>query len=48
MGRVEAGLKCAGQTIVNSISLKEGEAAFIAWRPKGAPLWRRGRGDGVR
>ena len=45
---IEAGLKCLqGKPVVNSISLKEGEAAFIE-RQDRAPLWRRRRGDGVR
>ena len=40
---IEAGLKCVqGKAIVNSISLKEGEEAFLAARAQGAPL-RRGR-----
>ena len=46
---IEAGLKCLqGKAIVNSISLKEGEAAFIDARQARAPLRRRRRGDGVR
>ena len=46
---IEAGLKCVqGKSVVNSISLKEGEADFLA---QGAPrpaLRRRRRRDGVR
>ncbi len=46
---IEAGLKCVqGKGIVNSISLKEGEAAFLAAGRQRAPLRRGGRGDGVR
>ncbi len=46
---IEAGLKCVqGKAVVNSISLKEGEDAFIAPCPPGAPLRRRRRGHGVR
>ena len=46
---IEAGLKCVqGKPIVNSISMKEGEEAFLAPRPAGAQLWRRRRGHGVR
>ena len=46
---IEAGLKCLqGKGIVNSISLKEGEAEFLEQRARGARL-RRGRGrDGLR
>ena len=46
---IEAGLKCVqGKAIVNSISMKEGEAAFLEHAQEGAAL-RRGRGgDGVR
>ena len=46
---IEAGLKCVqGKAIVNSISLKEGEEAFLHHARLGPPL-RRGRGrDGVR
>jgi 5-methyltetrahydrofolate--homocysteine methyltransferase len=46
---IEAGLKCVqGKGVVNSISLKEGEAEFLAAGPLGPPL-RRGRGrHGVR
>jgi 5-methyltetrahydrofolate--homocysteine methyltransferase len=41
---IEAGLRCIpGKPIVNSLSLKEGEAAFPPARQAGAPL-RRGRG----
>ena len=46
---IEAGLKCLqGKSVVNSISLKEGEAGLHRSRPHRAPLWRRGGGDGVR
>ena len=46
---IEAGLKCVqGKAVVNSISLKEGEDAFIRHARPGAPLWRRRRGHGVR
>ncbi len=46
---LEAGLKCVqGKSIVNSISLKEGEEKFLAPRPAGPPLRRRLRGDDVR
>ena len=46
---IEAGLKCVqGKAVVNSISLKEGEDAFIRHAPDRAPLRRRGRGHGVR
>ena len=46
---IEAGLKCVqGKAVVNSISLKEGEEAFIRHAESGAPLRRRRRGHGVR
>ena len=46
---IEAGLKCVqGKAIVNSISLKEGEAAFLEHAEQGAPLRRRRGGDGLR
>ena len=46
---IEAGLKCVqGKAIVNSISMKEGEAEFIAPGDAGAPLRRGGDRDGVR
>jgi 5-methyltetrahydrofolate--homocysteine methyltransferase len=46
---IEAGLKCLqGKGIVNSISMKEGEAAFPAPGAPGAALWRGGGGDGLR
>ena len=46
---IEAGLKCvSGKPIVNSISMKEGEEEFLAPRPQGARLWRRGGRHGVR
>ena len=46
---IEAGLKCVqGKPIVNSISLKEGEEAFIEQRTEDPPLWRRRGGDGLR
>ena len=46
---IEAGLKCCqGKAIVNSISLKEGEAAVHRTRPRSAALRRRRGGDGVR
>ena len=46
---IEAGLKCLqGKPVVNSISMKEGEAAFIDHAQDRAPLWRGGRGHGVR
>jgi hypothetical protein len=46
---IEAGLKCvSGKPIVNSISLKEGEEAFLAVARKGPKLWRRCRRHGVR
>ena len=45
---IEAGLKCVqGKPVVNSISMKEGEAAFIEHAKHRAPLWCRGGGDGV-
>ena len=46
---IEAGLKCLqGKAIVNSISLKEGEEAFLDAGAQGAPLRRRRRGHGLR
>ena len=46
---IEAGLKCIqGKPVVNSISMKEGEAAFIEHAQDRAPLWRGRGGDGVR
>ena len=46
---IEAGLKCLqGKSVVNSISLKEGEAAVHRACAHGAPLRRGGGGDGVR
>ena len=46
---IEAGLKCLqGKPVVNSISLKEGEAGLHRSCPHRAPLRRRGGGDGVR
>ena len=46
---IEAGLKCVqGKGIVNSISLKEGEEAFLHHARLGPPLRRGGRRDGVR
>ena len=46
---IEAGLKCVqGKAVVNSISLKEGEDAFIRHAETRAPLRRRRRGHGVR
>ena len=46
---IEAGLKCVqGKGIVNSISMKEGEAAFRHHATAGAPLRRGGGRDGVR
>ena len=46
---IEAGLKCLqGKPVVNSISLKEGEEAFLEHARTRAPLRRRRRGDGVR
>ena len=46
---IEAGLKCVqGKGIVNSISLKEGEAQFIEQAKTGAALRRGGDRDGVR
>ena len=44
-----AGLKCVqGKPVVNSISLKEGEADFLAEGGHDPSLRRRRRGDGVR
>ena len=41
---IEAGLKCVqGKGVVNSISLKEGEAEFLRQADAGAPLRRGGR-----
>jgi 5-methyltetrahydrofolate--homocysteine methyltransferase len=47
---IEAGLKCAqGKSIVNSISLKEGEEKFFPISAaQSAALWRGGGCDGVR
>ena len=46
---IEAGLQCIqGKGIVNSISMKEGEAAFRAAGQAGPPLRRRRGGDGLR
>ncbi len=46
---IEAGLKCVqGKAIVNSISMKEGEEAFIHHAQDRAPLWRGRGGDGLR
>ena len=46
---LEAGLKCVqGKGIVNSISLKEGEEAFLEAGPHDPRLRRRRRRDGVR
>ena len=46
---LEAGLKCVqGKSIVNSISLKEGEETVPRPRPGGPPLRGRLRGDDVR
>ncbi len=46
---IEAGLKCLqGKGIVNSISLKEGEAEVSRAGAAGARLWRRGGGHGLR
>ena len=46
---IEAGLKCCqGKAIVNSISLKEGEEAFVDHAREDHALWRRRGGDGVR
>ena len=45
---IEAGLKCvSGKPIVNSISMKEGEEAFLA-RPQGPRLRRRDGSHGLR
>ena len=45
---IEAGLKCLqGKGIVNSISLKEGEAKFRRKRGEGFEIRRGGGGDGV-
>ncbi len=46
---IEAGLKCVqGKAIVNSISLKEGEEAFLHHAKLGPALWRRRRCNGLR
>lgn len=46
---IEAGLKCVqGKSIVNSISLKEGEKAFVEKAKKNPPLWCCRSGDGFR
>ena len=46
---LEAGLKCLqGKGVVNSISLKEGEEAFLEQARADPPLRRRGDRDGVR
>ena len=46
---IEAGLKCVqGKAVVNSISLKEGEADFLAQGAHRPALRRRRRRDGVR
>ncbi|MEI9930014.1 MAG: dihydropteroate synthase [Rhizomicrobium sp.] len=46
---IEAGLKCVqGKGIVNSISLKEGEARVHRTREAGHALWRRRGRDGIR
>ena len=46
---IEAGLKCVqGKAVVNSISLKEGEADFLHKAQHGPPLRRRDDRDGVR
>jgi 5-methyltetrahydrofolate--homocysteine methyltransferase len=46
---IEAGLKCIqGKGIVNSISMKEGEAEFKRQATLVRPLWRGRRGDGLR
>ena len=46
---IEAGLKCVqGKAVVNSISMKEGEEAFIEHATQGAALRRGRRRDGVR
>ena len=46
---LEAGLKCVqGKGVVNSISLKEGEADFLAEGAHDPALRRRGRRHGVR
>ena len=46
---IEAGLKCVqGKAIVNSISLKEGEAPFLEHATQGAALRRRRRRHGLR
>ena len=45
---IEAGLKCVqGKSIVNSISLKEGEENFQGTGTHGHALWRGRRGHGV-
>ena len=46
---IEAGLKCVqGKAVVNSISMKEGEAEFVRQAEDRARLRRRRGGDGVR
>ena len=46
---IEAGLKCVqGKSVVNSISLKEGEGPVSRTRQEGPPLWRSRGGDGLR
>ena len=46
---IEAGLKCVqGKAVVNSISMKEGEEAFLEQAQARAPLRRRRRRHGVR
>ena len=38
---IEAGLKCVqGKSVVNSISLKNGEEEFLRQAALGPPLWR--------
>ena len=45
---IEAGLKCVqGKSIINSISMKEGEAEFIHHAKIGSPLWCGGDCDGI-
>ena len=46
---IEAGLKCVqGKSIVNSISMKEGEAEFIRQAQPGPQIWRGGDCHGLR
>ena len=46
---IEAGLKCLqGKSIVNSISLKEGEEVFLEHDPNHPAIWSRCCGHGVR